>query len=334
MPSLRTEPAVSATQSATKSALVWGGLGFIGQHLIVGLLERGTQVSVLCRSRLHYAPPDWASQVRWFDLDSSLDRDDTMRIAADVDVVYNLAGSSGTVASNLDPMGSLQDNCAEQLRFLQACEKTTRPPHIVFASSWLVYGAIEAARVDESHPIQPRSMYAAHKACIENYLRIYALRRKISYTVCRISNPYGPYPSRPRRTYNIINLFIEQSMAGKPVFLFGDGRQLRDYIFIDDLVDALIRCGECPAARNELFNIGMGRSHSILEAVEMIRDLASAPPAILMPWEGEYAVVESGSYTADISKAERLLGVKARFDLRKGLEATVGHVQALRLAGD
>jgi UDP-glucose 4-epimerase len=334
MPSPRIEPAVAETQPDTKRALVWGGLGFIGQHLVAGLLERGTQVSVLCRARQHYPQPDWNSRVRWFELDSGLDRDDTMSIAADVDVVYNLAGSSGTVTSNLDPLGSLQDNCAEQLRFLQACEKAAKPPHIVFASSWLVYGTIRTSPVDESHPIQPRSMYAAHKACIENYLRIHALRHKISYTVCRISNPYGPYPGHPRRTYNIINLFIEQSLAGKPVFLFGDGCQLRDYIYIDDLVEALIRCGECPAARNELFNVGMGSSHSILETVEMIRDLASAPPAILMPWEAEYMAVESGSYVADVSKAERLLGVKARFDLRRGLEATVRHMRELRVAGD
>jgi len=257
-----------------------------------------------------------------------------MRAAADVDVVYDFAGSSGTVASNLDPKESLQENCAEHLRFLRACEGATRPPHIVFASSWLVYGRIDVIPVAEDHLVQPRSMYAAHKACVENYLRISALREKISYTVCRISNPYGPYHSRPRRTYNIINLFIEQSLAGKAVFLFGDGKQLRDYIHIDDLVDALIVCGESPAARNESFNIGMGRSHSLLEAVELIRSLVSAPPPIFMPWEEEYLAVESGNYVADLSKAKRLLGLNARFDLNRGLEATVAQMRDLRLAGD
>ncbi|WP_321471631.1 NAD-dependent epimerase/dehydratase family protein [uncultured Paludibaculum sp.] len=315
-------------------ALVWGGLGFIGQHLVHGLLQRGTEVTVLCRARRQCPEPGWGSRVRWLELDASPDREAVMREAAATDVVYDLAGSSGTVTSNLNPLDSLQENCGEHLHFLRACESAATPPHIVFASSWLVHGKIDSLPVTEDCQIQPRSIYATHKACIENYLRIYACRNKITYTVCRISNPYGPYHSRPRRTYNILNLFIEQSLAGKPVFLFGDGSQLRDYIYIDDLVDALILCGECPAARNEVFNISLGRSHSILEAVGMIRSMVAAPPPVFMPWEAEYLAAESGSYVADIGKARRLLGFKPRFSLRRGLETTVCHLRDLRIAGD
>lgn len=315
-------------------AVVWGGLGFIGQHVVSGLLEQGAEVCVLCRSRRQYVPPAWAGRVRWLELDGRRNRAVVMREAAEWGVVFDLAGASGTVSSNLNPQESLRENCEEHLRFFQACEQARRPPHIIFASSWLVYGRMQQQPVDERQALEPRSLYAAHKACIESYLRIYALRGKLSYTVCRISNPYGPYRCKPRRTYNILNLFIEQSLSGKPVFLFGDGRQLRDYLYIDDLVEGLLLCATVPAARNELFNISLGRSHSILEAVEMIRAMVAAPPPVFVPWEAEYEAVESGSYVADIGKARELLGLQPRIGLRRGLEATVGHMRGMRAAGD
>ena len=307
--------------------LVWGALGFLGQHLVQQLLERGANVSVLCRPRMLYPAPSWAQQVAWYELNGRNDEVTLRAAVASASIIYNLAGSSGAVASNLNPMESLQANCAAQLKFLSACEQAGNRPHVIFASSWLVYDIQESGAVSETHPVAPRSMYAAHKLCIESYLRIFQLRNKIDYTICRISNPYGCDPGKPTKGYKILNSFVNSALAGSPICLFGDGRQLRDFVYIADLTEGFLLCGR-PLARNEVFNLSHGTSYSLEEAVRLIMEMAGQTTVKFEPWPAEYYAVEPGSYVADVEKARTLLGFQARTVLREGLEQTVRQFRA------
>ena len=296
----------------------------MGQHMAARLLSQGTAVSILCRSRRLYPVPPWASRVRWFELDEGADKQATLLLAASsASVVYDFAGSSGAVASNRNPLESLEANCRSQLEFLMACEMAGHRPHVVYPSSWLVYGDMGREAVSETHPLAPRSMYAIHKLCVERYLQVFERKNSITYTICRISNPYGFDPSKPGKAYKVLNSFIQRALAGAPICLFGDGNQLRDFIYIDDLVDALLLCGYSPQAHNEVFNISSGRSHSLRDAVDMIRELVEGTPVIFKDWPEEYKEVESGSYTAEIAKARTKLGFMPAYDLKAGLEQTI-----------
>jgi len=300
-------------------------MGFLGQHLIARLLEEGVEVSVLCRSRSLYPTPVWAPHVRWFELDRPGSLESNLLAAVShASVVYNFAGSSGAVASMRQPQHSLDENCRAQLAFLGACEKSGHRPHVVFPSSWLVYAAGGAAPLHENHPTGPLSVYAAHKICIEHYLGIYAAQGCITYAVCRISNPYGfDDPVRMGKGYKILNAFIQLALAKKPVVIFGDGKQLRDFIYIDDLIEAMLACGLNVEARNQIFNISSGQSHSLIQALETLVELAGAFPVVFKPWPAEYRAVEPGDYIADISKAADLLRFHPRYDLKSGLEETI-----------
>jgi UDP-glucose 4-epimerase len=304
------------------NVLVWGALGFLGQHLVAELLQQGAKVSVLCRPRHLYHAPPWAEQVTWYELNGVDDEITLLSAVSSAELIYNFAGASGAAASNLDPRHSLWSNCAAQLAFLDACEKAGHRPHVVFASSWLVYDVRGSNPIPESHPVAPRSIYAAHKLCIENYLRIFQLRGKITYTVYRISNPYGCDPGKPTKAYKILNAFVRNALSGTPISLFGDGRQLRDFIYISDLTEAFL-LSALPEARNETFNISHGISHSLIEAVETIVEIVGRTPVIYKPWPREYQAVEPGSYIADISKAKIRLGFAPKTDLRRGLGETV-----------
>lgn len=304
------------------NVLVWGALGFLGQHLVEALLNEGANVSVLCRPRHLYPSPKWGNGVTWHELDGKQDERTLLAAVSSADLIYNLAGASGAVASNLDPMHSLNANCGVQLAFLRACEDAGHCPHVVFASSWLVYDIRGDQPVNEEHPVAPRSMYGAHKLCIENYLRIFQLRNKITYTVCRISNPYGCDPGKPTKGYKLLNTFVQDALTDTPICLFGEGVQLRDFIYISDLTQAFLLCG-LAGARNESFNISSGTSHSLLEAVETIGDIIGRTPVIRKPWPDEYLAAEPGSYIADISKARTRLGFAPAFRLRAGLEKTI-----------
>jgi UDP-glucose 4-epimerase len=272
--------------------------------------------------------PAWAADVTWHELPPGSDaRAGFAHALAGATLVYNLAGSSGAVASNQQPLDSLDANCRLQLEFLAACAARGSMPHVVFSSSRLVYAPRGSVPVGETDPLGPLSMYAAHKLCVEHYHQIYAHRNALTYTVARISNPFGVDEQVDTKTHGVINTLISRARQRLPLTLFGRGRQLRDYVYIRDLVDALVLCGERAEARNQIFNIGCGRSMSMLDAALLIRERVGGGDIEFRPWPVEYESVESGDYVADISKACALLGYAPQWDLASGLDEMLGRPQ-------
>lgn len=303
--------------------LVWGALGMIGSHITDALVNAGCSVMVLCRSRGGYPKPWWASHVEWHELNHGRVEDTLRRAVSRASIIINLAGSSGAVASNARPIESLDQNCRIQLQFLEACRAAGHMPHVVFTSSRLVYGSPERLPVPEGHLLRPQSMYAAHKLCIEHYLQIYADMKAITYTVCRISNAYGYDSIGASKGYKILNSFIERSLAGKPITLFGTGEQTRDFIHIEDLTCVLTHCCVLSAAINQTINVGSGEACRLVDAAEIIRDMTGGPPLCFEPWPNEYLAVESGDYVTDIEKMNRLLEFTPRYSIRRGIARTL-----------
>lgn len=298
---------------------MWGSRGFIGRHLVTHLLANDWNVRVLARPVWQPAAP-WADDVDWAVIDGA-DRSRSFERALDgVSAVFNLAGSSGAVASNNDPFESLESNCALQLHFLDACARSASTPHVVFASSRLVYAQAGTEPITERHPVEPASIYAAHKLCIESYHRVFAQRRALTFTVCRISNPYGWDEKAPGKAHGFVNALIHRALAGQPLTLFGNGVQLRDYLYIGDLVRLLRLCAEREEARNEVLNIGVGASVSIADAARVIQRAFGGGPIEWRPWPAEYLAVESGDYVADVGKAREVLGCAAAHDFASGID--------------
>jgi UDP-glucose 4-epimerase len=306
-----------------RTILIWGGTGFIGRHLAEHFHGRGRPVSVAGRRCLpsssipfilagdDLAQPGGAAEQRLVEAIRS------------ADVIFNLAGTSGAVDSNHDPIASLDGNCRIQARFLECCAKAGNKPHVVFASSRLVYGRPASLPVEENTPLSPRSHYAAHKICVEHYHRIASLHDQITFCICRISNPYGYYPASPGRWQAFINTMILRGLQGLPLRIFGEGTQLRDYIHIADLCRALELCGLRTEARNQVINVGHGQSVSIREAAETIHALTDAPVEHV-DWAGEFDVVESGDYSVNLSKIKSLLQFEPEYSFRTGVEEVIG----------
>jgi nucleoside-diphosphate-sugar epimerase len=166
-------------------------------------------------------------------------------------------------------------------------------------------------------------MYAAHKLCIEQYLQIYAAMDALSYTVCRISNAYGFDSLGASKGYKILNSFIEKSLDGQPITLFGTGEQTRDFIYIDDLTALLLRCCLMPAAINQTINIGSGEPCRLVDAASMVRELTGGPPLCFQPWPEDFLAVESGDYVSDTNKMHELLGYTPRYSIHEGVRSTL-----------
>jgi UDP-glucose 4-epimerase len=321
----------STSPSSNGRALVWGGRGFIGRQLVAELLRRGRDVAVVTRRRCD-PDPAWASRVVWHELNRG-SRQVWAEALADAAVVYNLAGSSGAVASNRSPRQSLDAICAAQLEFLDACAASPGRPHVVFASSRLVYAPAGTTPIAEDGRLGPRSMYAAHKLCVEHYHQIYARASALTYTIARISNPFGLDDEAALKSHGIVNAMIERARRGLPLLLFGGGEQQRDYIYITDLIDGLIRCGEHVGARNEIFNLGQGRSVSMRAAALLITQRIAPAEIASVPWPAEYEAVESGDYVVDVTKAAARLAFTPHHTLASGLDeiaaATAGRAAAM-----
>jgi UDP-glucose 4-epimerase len=303
---------------APRRVLVWGARGFIGRHLVADLLERGYDVRVLARASCEDRPL-WGDSVEWAEFDDGDAAGSFARALDRVDAVFNLAGSSGAVTSNREPLASLDANCRVQLEFLGACARLPRAPHVVFASSRLVYAQAGRQPLTEQSSLAPLSMYAAHKLCVEHYHRIYAKRHAISFTVCRISNPYGLDGGASGKGYGFVNAMIQRALNRQPLTLFGSGRQLRDYIYIDDLVTCLRLCIDRREARNETINVGLGESVSMLDAAREIERALGGGPIEHQPWPAEYEAVESGDCVLDVSHARTLLAYAPRFSFATGI---------------
>jgi nucleoside-diphosphate-sugar epimerase len=220
-------------------------------------------------------------------------------------------------------MNDLDINCRGHLTILEACRSFNPGVAIVFPSSRLVYGKPLSLPVAESHPLVPESIYGAHKLAVENYHLIYGHLYGMKATVLRISNPYGPMQAGEARAYGIANRFIQSAVSGRPITLFGDGSQRRDYLYIDDLVEAFLSAASAGEARGKIYNIGDGKGISMLELAELAIAAAGSGEIVRVPWPEEYRMIETGDYLSDITLARRELGWQPETEIGEGIARTV-----------
>ena len=312
-----------------KRVLVTGGLGFIGINVCLRLLDLGAQVTVLD----NFVPPNPGApldalllrlQVAVADI---RDEDKVERVIREQQVIFNLAGKSGAADSNKTPLNDLDINCRGHLTILEACRSFNPGVAIVFPSSRLVYGKPRSLPVDEAHPVAPESIYAAHKLAVENYHLIYGHLYGLKATVLRITNPYGPLQLGDARGYGIANRFIQAAVRGEQLTVFGAGEQRRDYLYIDDLVHALLLAGSKEVARGRIYNIGDDRSASLMDLAQLAIAAAGSGAIVQIPWPEEYRAIETGDFQSDISLAKRELGWLPVTQLAEGVAQTVAFYQ-------
>ena len=316
------EPGLAAY--AGKQVLVTGGLGFMGFNLVQRLLRADAHLRVLSRSW----PPILGSVETVLDGARFLHGD--IRDAAVVeeavegcDLIFHLAGKSGAAASNASPLEDLDVNARGLLTLLDACRRLSPKVKVVFPSSRLVYAANKNLPIPETAPTAPLSIYGVHKWASEQYLLLYERLYDIRTTILRITNPYGPFQRPEQKSYGVVNWFIHQAMHNQPLTVFGRGEQLRDYVHIDDVVDALLTAGIAPGSDGMIFNVGSGRGVSFLQMAEVIVHAAGRGTIKHVEWPVDQAIVETGDFVADTSFIEGRLGWKARIPFELGIQDVV-----------
>jgi UDP-glucose 4-epimerase len=305
--------------SGTK-AVVFGGCGFLGSHIADALVRGGAETLVYDAAARHDGVPVGAA----FGQADVLDAASVRRALDGADRVFAFAAGGGAPASLRDPLGDLAASCKTQLLLLEAVRAVCPKATVVFPGSRLEYGRPLRLPVDESHPLHGDSPYAVHKSTCAAYYRAYSEMYGLRTVVLRLSNPYGPHPLREHfKGFGILNHFMDQAILGRPLELFGGGAQLRDFVYVDDVVEAIVEASGRPDLAGQVINVGAGEGVSLSHVAAEIVDLVESGSIEHVPWPTDFSLVETGDFYFDISRAREQLGWRPRTPLRRGLEATL-----------
>jgi UDP-glucose 4-epimerase len=318
---------------ANKHVLVTGGLGFMGFNLVRALQLTGARVRVLSRS-WPPLPGNVESTLGRVTFVHGDIRDPAVveEAVAGSDVIFHFAGKSGPAASNASPLEDLDVNSRGLLTLLDACRRLNSDVKIVFPSSRLVYGAGAQQPTSESAPAGPLSVYGIHKWAAEQYLLLYHRLYGLRVTILRVTNPYGPFQRPEQNRYGVVNWFIHQAMHDQPLIVYGEGAQLRDYIHIDDVIEAFLVAGTAPEADGKTFNVGSGQGISFLEMAELIVRDSHRGSIQHVEWPADAAAVETGDFVAETSFIAERLGWKAKISIESGVADVIAHYAQLDFA--
>jgi len=309
-----------------RRVLVTGGLGFIGSNLVRRLIRLGASVTVV-----DACFPDQGANL--FNLKDVLDevvlvvadigsREEISGYIVDQELVFNLAACISHIGSLHDPLRDLERNCTSQLRFLGSLSELSPGSRVIYTGSRSQYGNPLYVPIDEDHPLRPLDINGVHKTTVEEYHRIYHGLKQIRFTSLRLTNIFGPRHQMQHDGQGFLNWFIRQALSGQEICVFGDGRQERDFLYVDDVVDAMLRVAPETACEGRILNLASGSPVTVIEAAEEVCRLTGTSWRCI-PYPPERRSVEPGSLRIDGSRLQNLLGWKPRSDFRACLDETV-----------
>ena len=314
---------------AGKRVLITGGLGMIGSTIAGKLVPSGAKVTVVDACIEPYganiANLDPVRNDIRVNIADIRDKEAMKCLVKDQDVIFNLAGQVSHNDSMADPFLDADINYIGHLNVLECLNRYNRDAVIVHAGSRLQFGRIEDVPVREDHPLRPRTPYALNKTAAENMYSFYHAVHGIRAVMFRIANPYGPRSQMRHAKYSMLNWFIRLAMDAKPLTVFGDGGQIRDYIFVDDLADAFIAAANSEKCVGEVFNVGSGVGVSFREMAEVIVAKVGTGSIKCVPWPADYINVETGDYVTDINKIKGYTGWLPQIGLQTGVSRTVDY---------
>jgi len=310
-----------------KKILITGGLGFIGSNLAIALVKKLADVTIVDNmlprqggNIFNIAPVKNRVKVEFSDIRNSKKMN---QLVVGKDYIFHLAGQVNHVDSIRNPLKDLDINCRGTLIILEACRQYNKKVKIIFAGTRGQYGSTIKIPVTEEHPMNPKGIYAITNMAAEKMMLIYHNVHKVKGVSLRITNTYGPRHQMQHDEYGVLNWFIRKAIDSEEIKIFGNGKILRDFLYVEDLVDSLIMVGMCDAAYGDVFNIGSGIPISFIDLAKKIVEIAQNGTYAFTEFTTEREALEPGDYYADISKIKRIVGWRPRTSLEDGLKKTI-----------
>ncbi len=315
-----------------KKVLITGGLGFIGSNLARELTVQGADVTLVDS----LIPTYGGNPYNIHDIRDRLtvnvcDVRDPFAMAyllQGKDYLFNLAGQTSHMDSMSDPQKDLEINATAQLSILEACRTANLGIKIVFASTRQLYGRPDYLPVDEKHPIRPVDVNGINKLAGECYHLLYSNVYGIRACALRLTNTYGPGMRVMDARQTFLGIWVRLLIEGKPIKVFGDGLQLRDFNYVDDCVEAMLLAGASDVANGKVFNLGSREVVGLKELAEMMVGLGHSGSYELIPFPPERKAIDIGDYYSDFSLITQELGWTPKVELLEGLQKTMAYYQA------
>ncbi len=312
-----------------RRVMITGGLGFIGSNLARALVELGADVLIV-----DSLIPD--SGANFFNIDGIADRvrvnisdirlQTTLNhLVRRCEVIFNLAGQISHIDSMRDPYADLDINCRSQLCLLEACRLSNPRAKVVYAGTRQVYGRPDSLPVTEDHLVRPTDVNGINKAAGENYHLLYNNVFGIRACSLRLTNVYGPRQLIRHNRQGFIGWFVRLALEDREVQVYGDGSQIRDFVYVDDAADAFLRAGASEVCNGGIFNVGGAQPTSHRDLVSLLIDVAGTGTVRYVPWPPEKKAIDIGSFYADSSRFRAAVGWNPQVGLREGLTRTIAY---------
>ncbi|HAU60539.1 MAG TPA: NAD-dependent epimerase, partial [Opitutae bacterium] len=290
---------------SNKKILITGGLGFIGSNLACRLVKHGNTITVV-----DSLIPEYGGNLRnIYDIQDKItvSLSDVRDVAAinnlikGHDYLFNLAGQTSHLDSMLDPITDLDINAKAQLSILEACRKNNPDIRIVFASTRQIYGKPKYLPVDEKHPRHPVDVNGINKIAGEQYHILYQEVNGIASSVLRLTNTYGPRMRIKDARQTFLGIWIRNLLEGKTIQVFGDGKQRRDYNYIEDVLDALLITATKEEAVGKVYNLGAPNPLSLEDTAKIMCLEIEGSDYQMIAFPEDRKVIDVGDFICDYS---------------------------------
>ncbi len=312
---------------ANAQCLITGGLGFIGSNLAIYLVDLGAKVTIVDAMIPEYGgnpfniePIKDRVTVNFGDI---CDRHAMDWLVRGQDYVFHLAGQVSHVMSMTDPYPDIEYNIKGTVVVMEALRRFNPVAKVVFTGTRGQYGPAVKLPVSEDAPTNPKGIYEISNLTAEKIIQVYDDTHGIRSVLLRLTNIYGPRAQMKHARYGVANWFIRLAVDDQAIQVFGDGAILRDFLYVDDCVEAILMAATTDAAVGDIFNVGVDTPASFRELAELIIQVAGTGRWEFAPFTAERKAQEPGDFYSDITKLRRTVGWEPRTSLLEGLEQTI-----------
>ena len=317
-----------------KSVMITGGLGFIGSSIAHRLVKMGAAVLLVDSLIPAYGgnPYNIAGIENQVQVNFSDVRDihSMSYLVQGRDILFNMAGTLSHIDSMTDPFTDLEINCLSQLKILEACRINNSDIKVIFAGTRSQYGRARYLPVDENHPMQPTDVNGINNIAGESYHLLYSQYHGIRATSVRLTNTYGPRHQMRHSRQGFLNWFVRLAMDDGEIPIYAPGNQLRDFTYVDDVVEALLRVGASAECDGQVYNLGSGQPVSVRQTAEKTIAAAGRGKIRTVEFPAEKKNIEVGDYYADFSKIQQAVQWHPTVSLDEGLARTVAYYTECR----
>lgn len=314
---------------SNKNVIISGGLGFIGSNLAIRLVNLGAMVTIIDSLIPEYGGNLWniepvRDKVK-INISDVRDEYSIRNLIQGQDYFFNLAGQTSHLDSMQNPFTDLEINSKAQLSILEACRKYNPAIKIIFASTRQLYGKPQYLPVDEKHPLYPVDVNGINKLSGEWYHIVYNHVYDIKTAVLRLTNTYGPRMRIKDARQTFLGIWIRNLIENKPITIYGNGSQIRDYNYIDDVVDAFLLVASSDLWNGSIFNLGHNEPISLKTTAEIMIGEHQSGSYEFREFPEDLKKIDIGDYYSDYGKISSLLGWNPKVSIREGMGETLNY---------